>query len=103
MGFIFNGGKKAAKIQAAATLEAANKQAANDALMSQAAQQGRETLVAQNAAAQKAAELLSKPQELVDVQLAPDAPAEIDPGTGRRKTVRQTYNVNRPSGSGIKI
>lgn len=102
MGFL-SSGKKAARIQAKATLEAANMQAANDRLIAQAAQQSLETTLAQKNASDKAAELLSKPQEQIDVQLAPDAPAaEIDVTTGRRKTTRSRFQSAK-SGSGIRI
>lgn len=104
MGFILNGGKKQAKKAAAAALESANKQAANDRILAVGAQQSRETLIAQNAASQRASELLSKPQGKVDVQLAPDpAIAEIDPATGRRRTTRSTYLSKKAPGSGIRI
>jgi alanyl-tRNA synthetase len=103
MGFLFGGGKKAAQIGADATLKAANMQAGNDRLLAQAAQQALETTLAQKRASDKAAELLSKPQELIDVQLAPDAPAaEIDATTGRRKTTRSKF-MSSTSGSGIHI
>jgi hypothetical protein len=102
MGFL-SGGKKAAKRQAAATLKAAEMQAANDRLVAQAAQQSLETTLAQKNAADKAAELLSKPQEQIDVQLAPDAPAaEIDVSTGRRRTTRSKFQ-SASTGSGIRI
>lgn len=94
MGFVFGSGKKAAKIAAKATMDSAEMQAKNDRLMAQAAQQSRETMIAQDAAAQKASELLSVPQEQVEVSLGPEDTAEIDPDTGRRKSTRSSYRSN---------
>lgn len=103
MGFIFGSGTKAAKIGADATLKAANMQAGADRVNVQGAQMALETTLAQKNAADKAAELLSKPQEQIDVQLAPDAPAtEIDATTGRRRTSRSRFQ-SRVTGSGINI
>jgi hypothetical protein len=103
MGFLTGGAKKAAKIQAAATIQVATDTAANDRVIAQGAQQARETMIAQDTAAKQAAEVLSKPQGQVDVMLASDgAVAEIDPATGRRKTARSTYTA-KSAKSGIVI
>lgn len=103
MGFIFGSGKKAAKIQANATLEAAELTAASDRLAVQASQQALETGIAQKAAADRAAEILRQPQEQIDVQLAPAVEeATIDESTGRRKTRRSTFQRSTKS-SGIQI
>lgn len=98
MGSILGGGKKAAKKIAAATLASANMQAANDRLVAQASQNATETMLAQKVASDRAAELLSRPQDTVDVQLGTgtDAPA-IDPETGRRRTTRSKFTPKRPS------
>lgn len=104
MGFIFGSGKKDARAQAAATEKAAASQSRSDRLVAQSVQQSRETMLAQNKASQYAAELLSKPQEQIDVQLAPDDPAaEIDENTGRRRTTRSSFMSAAQSSSGIKI
>jgi hypothetical protein len=98
-----SGAKKGAKIQAAATLKAANDTAGNDRLIAQAAQQSRETMLAQDNASRSAAELLNKPMGMADVQLASsDSAAEIDPDTGRRRTRRSTYTSKSPT-SGVRI
>jgi hypothetical protein len=104
LGFIFGDGKKAAKEQAQATLTAANMQANSDRLVAQAAQQSQETMLAQTKAAEAASELLSTPQDQVDVNLAPDSHvAEIDPTTGKRRTTRSTYTTKTPITSGLNI
>lgn len=98
------GAKKASKRIAKATMEAANLQAQSDRWNAQAAQYAQETAVARDRAATQAAELLTKPPEQVDVQLGPDASAELDPQTGKRKTARAKFNM-RPmkSLSGVQI
>lgn len=104
MGFIFGSGTKAAKIQAQATMDSANMQANSDRLVAQAAQSSQETMLAQKRAADQAAELLSVPQEQVDVQLAGNSPAaQIDENTGRRKTARSPFMGAKPSTSGVRI
>lgn len=101
MGDIF-GVKKAAKKTAAATLEAANLTAQGDRWNAQAAQYARETMVAQDKAATQAAELLTRPQDQVEIQLGPDASAGLDPVTGKRKTARAQFNIARPQ-AGLQI
>lgn len=96
-------GKKAARKVAAATLKAAEMQAANDRLQAQGALQTLSTQIAQKRASEQAAESLSRPQQQIDVTLATDTPApELDPTTGRRKTVRSTFQ-SRTNGAGISI
>jgi hypothetical protein len=103
MGFL-SSGKKAARIQAKATTDSANMQAASDRVVAQGAQQSLETQLAQKLASDKAAETLSKPQGQIDVQLAPDANvAEVDPVTRRRKTTRSRFFRNNSPSSGISI
>lgn len=98
-GLFGGGGKKQAK----AIRDSAEMQAKNDRLAAQAAQQGLESTVAQDKAARIAAETLSRPAEKIDVQLAPSVPeAEIDPTTGRRRTVRSSF-TSKTASSGIKI
>jgi hypothetical protein len=97
-------GTKGAKRQAAATLKAAADEAKNDRLVAQGAQQTQEAMMAQRKAAQDASELLSAPQDQIDVQLAPDTPdAEIDRKTGRRRTPRSSFMSSGAAGSGIRI
>jgi hypothetical protein len=100
MGGLFGGGKKAARITAAATLKSAEMQAANDRLVAQASQNSMETMLAQSVASDKAAELLSVPQGQIDVQLgaSTDAPT-VDEATGKRRTVRQKYTPTRNKGT----
>lgn len=103
MGFLGIGGKKSAKIQADATIKSANMQANSDRMVAQAAVLSQQTMLAQQKAAEAASATLSVPQEKVDVQLATDTtPAEIDPGTGRRKTTRSPF-MGAASSSGIRI
>lgn len=104
MGFIFGSGKKAAKIQAAATLQSAEQQAQSDRWAAKAAQQTQETLLAQNKMAQYATEILSKKTGTLDVQLAPEAPAtETDPKTGRRRNPRNRFGfVSGQSGISLR-
>lgn len=102
MGFLF-GTSPAARKQAEATTAAAADTAKNDRLVAQAAEQSRETLTAQDTAARTASELLSKPQGMADVQVAPDGQTQgVDPATGRRRTTRQSYTAATPT-SGIKV
>ena len=104
MGFLFNGGMKAAKLQAKATADSAALTANSDRVVAQGAQQAMETQLAQKIATDKAAEVLGKPQGQIDVQLAPEAAvAEIDQATGRLKTTRSTFTGKRAAGSGIRI
>ncbi len=98
-----NGGKKAARIQAAATLKTAADQAAADREAARGSVLTQQTLIAQKNATDRAGELLDDPQEAATVVLSreQDAP-EIDPETGRRKTRRGQFF--RPAGqSGITI
>src|SRR4051794_17684518 len=97
-----NVGKKAAKANAAATLKAANMQATNDAYAAQGAAQTQATIAAQQKAATSASELLSKPMQTVDVNLAPDAAEAAVDSSGRRRTTRSQFMASTPS-SGIKI
>lgn len=92
MGFIFGSGKKAAKIQAEATLQSANMQAASDREVARAAVNGMQTQIAQKQASDKAAELLTRPQEAPNVILAAARQkGEVDPVTGRRRSVRSKF------------
>lgn len=103
MGGLFNSGAKAAREQAKAMKEQAEQQAYNDRLMAQAAQNARETVLNQDKAAAAAAELTDKPVDKVDVQVGEDVPAaEIDPSTGRRRTVRSSFQLNRKT-SGLNL
>ena len=106
MGFVtklFGGGKKAARIQADATLKAANLQASSDRENARAATLTMENMAAQSRAADQAAEKLSRPQPEVSVLLAPDTETpEIDPETKRRRTARSSF-FKAPSASSIRI
>ena len=94
--------RDAAQTQADATLKSANLQAAADRVTAQGAQEARETMIAQDLASKSASNLLSKPQDKLDVALAPDTPdATIDPNTGRRKTVRSSFMASPSSASGV--
>lgn len=95
-------GNKAAKRQARATEKAAAQQAKADRDAAIAMQQGRETMIAQARAAEKAAELLSTPMEQAEVDLSVDD-AEVDPVTGRRRPIRAAFMSTRAQGSGIRI
>lgn len=97
----FSSGKKAARIAADATLQSAEMQAQADRYNAQAAEYAMETSIAQDRAAKQAAEMLTKPQEQVEVYLGPEQSAEIDPDTQRRKTARSKFNITRSSGVAI--
>jgi len=104
MGILFGSGKKAAKIQAKATMDSANMQASADREVARSAVQTQETMIAQHVASKMASDILSKPQGQVDVQLSPDATnATVDPATGRKRNVRAQYRMKPSAGSGIKI
>lgn len=105
MGGLFGGGKakKAAKIQADATLKAAEDEAAANRVAAQAAQANKETLIAQTAAAEAAREKLARPMEQVDVTLATPDDAEIDPVTKRRRPTRASFMSAPSSSSGLNI
>jgi hypothetical protein len=99
----FGGGKKAARIEAEATMAAANMQASSDRQMVQATQNTTETMLAQQVASQKAAELLDRPQQQVEVKLGSSTEAAtIDPTTNRRSTTRSRY-TRAASKSGLSI
>ncbi len=84
-------------------MDSANMQAQTDRYAAQAAVQAQSNMIAQDRAAKAAAEMLSIPQEKVDVQLSTDpTPAEIDPATGRRKTSRTAFQSS-PSPVGVKL
>lgn len=95
-------GNKAAKRQAKATELAAANQAKADRDAAIALQQGRETMIAQARAAEKAADLLNVPMEQAEVDLSPES-AEVDPVTGRKRPVRAAFMSQRANGSGIRI
>lgn len=101
MGGIFGG--KAAKKQAKAIKETAKLEAAAAREAARGAQMATETMLAQDAASKKAAELLAKPQGEVQVELqSVDDEDSFDPVTGRRKTRRQAFSAGRAAG-GIQI
>lgn len=93
MGGIFGGGaKKAAKKQAKAIKEAAELEAKQHREAARGAQMATETMLAQDRASKAAAELLKRPQEEVEVELASrGGDDEFDPVTGKRRTTRSTY------------
>lgn len=98
MGFLFGMGKGAAKIQAKATLDSANMQAASDREVARGAIQSMSTQIAQKRASDVAAESLSRPQEGPTVILSPEQEAgKIDPSTGRRRTRRSGFFSQKPS------
>lgn len=89
MGSVFGGGgkKQAKAIKKASQLEAA---AAREA--ARGAQLTQETMLAQDRASRAAADLLSRPQGEVEVDLLSRGDDEIDPATGRRRNTRQSYS-----------
>lgn len=102
MGDIF-GVNSAAKRQAETARQNAERQAQQDRLSAQAANQSREAVIAQDKATMAASELLAKPVDQVDVQVGEATPAaEIDPNTGRRRTTRSSFQVNRKT-SGLSL
>ena len=95
-------GNKVAKRQARAMEAQANSAASNDAYSAQAATQAKESALRMDQAAKAAAELLAAPVERAEVALSEDTPvAEIDPNTGRRRTTRSSFQMNRTSGINI--
>lgn len=102
LGLDLFGAKKAAKISAKATMDAANMQAKADREAVRGNTLTMQTQIAQERASDLAAELLNKPQKGANVILSPDEDApEIDPETNRRKTVRsQFFNA---ASTGINI
>lgn len=91
MGSIFGGGgkKQAKAIKQAAELEA---KAAREAARS--SQMAQETMLAQYKAGEAAADLLNRPQEEVEVNLASRGGEDtFDPATGKRRTTRQRYTA----------
>lgn len=92
------GANKAAK----ATRKVAEQEAYNDRLMSQAAQQAREQSIAQQKAAEQAAATLARPVEEVSVQVGEAQADEVDPSTGRRRTPRSSFQMQRPN-SGLRL
>lgn len=100
MGFIFGGG--GGKRQAEATMKAAEMQAGADREAIRGNTLTMSTQIAQKRASDVAAELLSKPQEGANVILSPDEDAaEIDPESGRRKTVRSQFFNSSSTGLNI--
>lgn len=95
-------GNKTAKRQAKAMEAQAKQQALNDQYATQATAQARESALKMDQAAKAAAELLAQPVDKAEVQLSEDVPAaEIDPTTGRRRTTRSSFQINRQSGVNI--
>lgn len=95
-------GNAAAKRQARAAEKSAAAQAQADRNAAIALQQGRETMIAQARASEKAQEMLSVPMEQVEVDLSANN-AEVDPATGRRRPTRAAFMSTRAPGSGIRI
>lgn len=96
-------GNKAARRQARATEAQALRQATNDQYAAQAAAQAKTTAIEMEQASKAAAELLAQPVAKAEVSLSEDTPAaEIDPGTGRRRTTRSSFQINRRT-SGINL
>lgn len=92
-------GNRTARRQAAALEAQAKSQARNDIYSAQAAAQAKTSAIALDQAAKAAAELLAAPVERAEVSLSEDTPlAEIDPNTGRRRTSRSSFQINRKSG-----
>lgn len=92
-------GNKTARRQAAAAEAQAKSQANNDLYSAQAAAQAKASAIQMDQAAKAAAELLAQPVEKAEVALSEDTPvAEIDPQTGRRRTTRSSFQINRTSG-----
>lgn len=97
VGIDTDGAKKAAKIQAAATKQAADRVSADSLAQAQAAQQQIEATAAQNSARAQANDLLNRPLESAEVDLADDAGSDEDDLLGRRRG--GTRNSYRNSGS----
>lgn len=92
-------GNKTAKRQAAAMEAQARDTARNDAFSAQAAAQAKTSAIQLDQAAKQAAEMLATPVEKAEVALSEDTPvAEIDPTTGRRRTTRSSFQMQRTSG-----
>lgn len=92
-------GNNTARRQAKALEAQAKSQAQNDAYSALAAAQAKTSAIAMDKAAKTAAELLAQPVEKAKVTLSEDTPvAEIDPTTGRRRTTRSSFQINRTSG-----
>lgn len=101
LGLDLFGAKKAAKIQAEATLKSANMQAASDREVARANTLSIQSQLAQDRASDMAAELLSTPQESATVILSPEEDAlPVDEATGRRKSRRSQFFS---STSGVQI
>jgi len=95
-------GNKSAKRQAKALEAQATQTSQNDAYAVQASAQAKTSAIAMDQAAKAAAELLAAPVEKAEVSLSEDTPAaEIDPTTGRRRTTRSSFQINRTSGINI--
>lgn len=95
-------GNKNAKRQAKAVEAQAAQTATNDAYAAQAAAQAKTSAIQMDQAAKAAAELLATPVDKAQVSLSEDTPAaEIDPTTGRRRTTRSSFQINRSSGINI--
>lgn len=97
MGGIFGG--SAAKKQAKAIKDSSEAEAAAAREAARGSVMAQQTMLAQDMAARKAEELLSRPQGQVEVELegVNDTGGDtLDPATGRRRTKRQTYNSATP-------
>lgn len=98
VGIDYDAATKAAKDQAAATRQAAALQAASDNAQAQAAQNQIEAETNQRLATQAANDLLNKPIQSADVDLATAAgdstqDGEDDDLLSRRRSVRQSYQT----------
>lgn len=103
LGIDTKGMKKTAEAQVQATKDAAAATVQSDAAAAQAAQNQIEAANNQRIAQDQANDLLNKPLQNADVDLAstPDQAAEDDDLLGRRKTVRSTYQPASTSGIAV--
>lgn len=97
-----SGAKKAARISAAATREAAEAQAKQSRLQAQAAQQQQEQMINRQKALENARQL-QESQKTQEVEVESTTVDEVDTDErGRRRAPREAYRIGRGS-SGIKL
>lgn len=95
-------GNKTAKKQNKLLETQAKDAAMNDAYSAQSAAQAKTSAINMDNAAKAAADLLAQPVAKAEVSLSEATPAaEIDPTTGRRRTTRSSFQMNRTSGINI--
>lgn len=99
------GQKKAARIQAKAITESAEKQAQQARFQAEANQKQSEQMILRQRAIDQSKALLEK-QDVQNVNVSNDineTSNEVDPNTGRKRNAREAYRIGATRPSGINL